>query len=37
MRSKLNIHPEDCRFIVNEEKRKVICLIENTDTLDAIL
>ena len=33
MRSKLNIHPEDCRFIVNEEKRKVICLIENTDTL----
>lgn len=33
MRSKFNIHPEDCRFIVNEEKRKVICLIENTDAL----
>ena len=33
MRSKFNIHPEDCRFIVNEEKRKVICLIENTDSL----
>ena len=32
MKSKyrFNVKPEDCRYIVNEEKRKVICLIENT-------
>lgn len=33
MRGKLNIRPENCRFIVLEEKREVICLIENTDAL----
>ena len=27
---RFNVKPEDCRYIVNEEKRKVICLIENT-------
>ena len=30
MNYKFNVKPEDCRYIVNEEKRKVICLIENT-------
>lgn len=33
MKYKFNITPEDCRFIVNEEKRKVICLIENTENM----
>ena len=27
---KLNIKPENCKYIVNEDKRKVVCLIENT-------
>lgn len=30
MKYKFNVKPEDCRYIVNEEKRKVVCLIENT-------
>ena len=33
MSYKFNIHPDDCRYIVNEDKRKVICLIENTKTM----
>ena len=33
MKYKFNITPEDCRFIVNEEKRKIICLIENTENM----
>lgn len=31
--SKLNIKKEDCRFIVNEEKRTVVCIIEETRAL----
>lgn len=30
MKYKFNVKPEDCRYIVNKDKRKVICLIENT-------
>jgi hypothetical protein len=33
MRYKFNNHPEDCRYIVNEDKRKVICIIEDTDRI----
>lgn len=33
MTNMLNITPEDCRFIVKPEARKVICLIENTKNL----
>lgn len=28
---KINIRPKDCRFIVDQEKRKVICIIDNTE------
>lgn len=31
--SKLNIKKENCRFIVNEEKRTVVCIIEYTRAL----
>lgn len=31
--SKLNIRKENCRFIVNEEKRTVICIIDETRAL----
>lgn len=31
--SKLNIKKEDCRFIVNEEKRTVVCIIDQTRAL----
>lgn len=27
---KFNVKPNDCRYIINEEKRTVVCLIENT-------
>ena len=30
---KFNVKPSDCRYIVNEEKRTVVCLIENTDCM----
>jgi len=30
MRYKFNIQPENCKYIVDENKRKVICIIENT-------
>ena len=30
---KLNIKPENCKYIVNEDKRKVVCLIENTSRI----
>lgn len=30
---KFNIGPNDCRFIVNEESKKVICVIEGTESL----
>lgn len=33
MKYKFNVRPEDCRYIVNEDKRKVICLIENTENM----
>jgi len=33
MKYKFNIHPEDCRYIVNEDKRKVICIIDDTEKL----
>lgn len=30
---KINIKPEDCRYVINEEQRKVVCIIENTENL----
>ena len=30
---KINIKPKNCRFIVNEQERKVICILENTRDL----
>ena len=30
MKYRFNVKPENCHYIVNEEKRKVVCLIENT-------
>lgn len=30
---KFNVKPSDCRYIVNEEKRTVVCLIEHTDCM----
>ena len=30
---KFNVKPSDCRYIINEEKRTVVCLIEHTDCL----
>ena len=30
---KFNVKPSDCRYIVNEEKRTIVCLIENTDCM----
>lgn len=33
MKYRFNIHPEDCRYIVNEDKRKVICIIDDTEKL----
>ena len=27
---KINIRPQDCKFYVNKEKRKVVCILENT-------
>ena len=30
MKYKFNVKPEDCHYIVNKDKRKVVCLIENT-------
>ena len=30
---KIDISPRDCRFIVNKEKGKVICIIDNTSEL----
>ena len=26
----INIRPRDCRYIINKEKRKVVCIIDNT-------
>lgn len=31
--SRINISPKDCKFIVNKEKRKIVCILENTDEL----
>ena len=28
---KINIKPSDCRFIINSDKRKVICILEGTE------
>ena len=28
---KINIRPQDCKFFVYEEKRKVVCLIDGTE------
>ena len=33
MSNGLNIKQEDCRFIINEDKKIVICIIENTKDL----
>lgn len=33
MKYKINVHPEDCRYIVNKDKRKIVCLIENTENM----
>lgn len=30
---KFNVKPSDCRYIINEEKRTIVCLIENTDCM----
>ena len=30
---KFNVKPSDCRYIVNEEKRTIVCLIEHTDCM----
>lgn len=30
---KLNIAPADCRYIVDKDKKKVVCLIEDTERL----
>lgn len=30
---KINIKPDYCRYIVNEEQRKVVCIIDNTEDL----
>lgn len=30
---KYNIQPKDCKFIVNREKKKVICIMEGTNEL----
>lgn len=30
---KFNVKPSDCRYIVNEEKRTIVCLIENTEDM----
>ena len=30
---KLDVKPNDCKFIVNKEKGKVVCIIPNTDTM----
>ena len=30
---KVNIRPKDCQFIVNEQERKVICILEGTRSL----
>ena len=30
---KFNVKPSDCRYIVNEEKRTIVCLIENTERM----
>ena len=30
MSYKFNVKPEDCYYIIDENKRKVVCLIENT-------
>ena len=27
---KINIRPQDCKFYVNKEKRKIVCILENT-------
>lgn len=33
MKNTFSVRPADCRFIVNEESRKVICILENTKLL----
>lgn len=33
MKYKFNVNPEDCRYIINIDKRKIICLIENTERM----
>lgn len=30
MKYKFNVKPENCHYIVNRDKRKIVCLIENT-------
>ncbi len=31
MKYKFNVRPSDCRYIVNKEKRTIVCLIEHTE------
>lgn len=33
MKYKFNIHPNDCRYIINKDKRKIICIIDDTEKL----
>lgn len=30
---KINIKPSNCKFVINEEKRKVVCIIDDTESL----
>lgn len=30
---KFNVRPSDCRYIVNKEKRTIVCLIEHTENM----
>lgn len=33
MKHKFNVRPSDCRYIVNKEKRTIVCLIEHTECM----
>lgn len=33
MEYKFNIQPTDCKFIINKEKQKIICVLEHTSNL----
>lgn len=33
MKYKFNVRPSDCRYIINKEKRTIVCLIEHTECM----